>query len=346
MPPWVTAVAESILVPQIQVGCYGKPKGTPIAALLHHVTVDLDTFLGMPLEPSLWDLACTHPHLLAAILALSACHLRHHSPDPYQHRIAEFSFESIALRMFQITLPDPLDQQRSDALLLTSMMLNTLTFAFVDDAACSTSWVSSDQADRLGWLSLQLGLKPLLLATKPFHERSILQPIFIASDDEHKTFSAEGVSADRVPEVWLKVLCGKAWGQNICGEKPKGEDALGQYLHEPTRILSEIRRLQPSGENVLLFVQFVRKLDYEFLAMLFDRDERALWVMGYWLGLLGRLDMWWSKLRVARDWMAIRNFLLEKGVCRRKGEYGRMWRQLMNDYDAVRDLDKAQSLEQ
>ncbi|KAH6980837.1 hypothetical protein BKA56DRAFT_673307 [Ilyonectria sp. MPI-CAGE-AT-0026] len=136
------------------------------------------------------------------------------------------------------------------------MFLNLLAVAFVDDARLSASWVVGSDRGRLGWLELQLGLKPLLMATSRLRDASALQPMFEASDDE-------------------AVVC------------------------------PESRLIDPDPGNVFICLQFVGKLGPEFVELLHCQGDRALWMFGYWLGLLGRFGFWWLRRRVERDFCAI-----------------------------------------
>ncbi|KAL6405073.1 hypothetical protein AUP68_11916 [Ilyonectria robusta] len=106
----------------------------------------------------------------------TACHLRHHTARPTAHEIAECHQQRATLQGFLPALHQRLDQSRSDALLTTAMFLNLLAVAFVDDARLSASWVVGSDRGRLGWLELQLGLKPLLMATSRLRDASALQP--------------------------------------------------------------------------------------------------------------------------------------------------------------------------
>jgi hypothetical protein len=300
---------------------------------------------GLPLTPSFWELACGHPHLLATVLALSACHLRvlaADEPHGRRHRLAECALEGVALRDFQPALAAPLTQSSSDALLLTSMLLNNLAFASVLDEGKGYPWASSSpnnndnnstahgtspsnsSSNGLGWLALGMGLRPLLAATKDFHgAESTLTPIFAASDDGNKLFSHSHEKLGYAPSHWARLVSsGAGTEKDWC-------------LHAPLGTLAVIRPLPPTPENVLKYTRFVGVLEAEFMELLCDRDERAMWMLGYWLGAVGRLGAWWTDLRVRRDGVAIRTFLLRKGVCGRAGEEGEMWRRLMGDYDLV-----------
>jgi hypothetical protein len=234
-----------------------------------------------------------------------------------------------------------LTQSRSDALLLTSMLLNNMAFASVSDKEEGSGYppVSSSSprtknhnnnssTNGLEWLALSMGLRPLLAATHAFHgPDSTLAPIFAASDDENRTFSRRSHEHLRgAPAHWV-------W---LVGPSMLLGSSKEWCLREPLGTLAAARTLPPVAENRLKYVQFVGKLEPAFMGMLCDRDERAMWMLGYWLGLMGQLGPWWSSGRVRRDGAAIRTFLVQaNGVCGRGGEEREMWRLLMRDYDAV-----------
>jgi hypothetical protein len=336
---------ESILQPRFQHAAGpNTARQLPIQTLLSHTSQG--NVFGLPLTPAFWELACGHPHLLATVLAISACHLRVLAADEPRgrpHRVAECALEAVALRDFQPALAAPLTQSSSDALLLTSMLLNNLAFASVPEDGKGYPWASpphnndhnnstsqgtipsNSSSNGLGWLALGMGLRPLLGATKGFHgAESTLTPIFSASDDENKTFSRSHEDLECAPSHWTRLV------------SPSGAGTDKDWcLRSPLGTLAAIRALPPTPENGLKYARFVGALEAEFMDLLCDRDERAMWMLGYWLGAMGRLGAWWTDLRVRRDGVAIRSFLLGKGVCERKGEEGEMWRLLMRDYDLV-----------
>ncbi|KAK4119127.1 hypothetical protein N657DRAFT_318944 [Parathielavia appendiculata] len=353
-----TVLVNSILQPRLlHTAGPNAARQLPIQALLHHAAAQGD-ILGMPLTPPFWDLACRHPHLLATVLALAACRLRGLAPHgDRSYSVAECALKAVALGDFQPALAEPLTQSKSDALLFTSMLLNNLAFAsladddkndgypwcgvsfapsFLDD----TSRQSSDsitgctnphtnRSHGLEWLALGMGLKPLLMATQAFRGAySALTPIFAASDDESETFSRSHEDLEGAPAHWVRL---------VSSTRTSSVASAGKEwcLREPLGTLAAARALTPAPENGLKYSQFVGKLEPAFMELLCDRDERAMWMLGYWLGLIGRLGAWWSGGRVRRDGAAIRLCLLAKGVCERQGEEGEMWRRLMQDYDCV-----------
>jgi len=296
-----------------------KEHGTSIGNLLHHFSNNSASIMGQPFDPQLWDLACRHKFLLSAVLAASACHLRHYSPNPTPHHIAELSQTSVAITTLKSTLALPLNKERADALLCMAVMLNGVAFAYVTTKSLSTSWVFSNNSDRLDWLDLQLRFKNLEEATSQFRESSLLQPILDAANGQGPpTDHARDMSFESVPTAW-KMLIGDKDTQNY------------RLYREPIRLLAELRITEPHRNNSIAYFGLAMKLEDGFRDLLFERDLRALWILGYWLGLLGRLNIWWCSRRVERDWTAVLCFLREKELGQRPGDEGRMWQVLITD---------------
>jgi hypothetical protein len=172
-------------------------------------------------------------------------------------------------------------------------------------------------------LSLSLGIKPLIYATETFRDGTILDWMFQASDDESKTFhgAPEFMHLRNVPSHWL--------GLFSLTRDSKADD----IFFDPLRILSETSRLEPCPDHFFLYVNMIGALDFDFRTRLERKDEAAMWLMGYWLGLLCRYDYWWLKKRARRDYHAICTNLLESGVRDRSGAEGAMWRKLTDDLE-------------
>lgn len=304
-----------------------NPYGTPRMVLMHHfqyLFADLAMLENAGVGPIL-SLGLCRPFLLDSILAVSASHLRSQSTSKSSHRVAEHFQQALAIKHFQGALEAPLDQETADALLLTAMFLNLLSFSVVEDDDMEKSWVFSSHPDRLSWLSLSLGIKPLIYATESFRQDTILGWMFEPSEDEAKTFHGdwEYLNLHQVPSHWLELV-----GLHR-DTKP------GQRLFEPIRILNETDRLEPKPEYFFLYVHVIGCLDFEFRDELERRDETALWLMGYWLGLICRYDYWWLRRRVWRDYRAVCLWLDRCGLRERPGSEGEMWTKLLRDLEAA-----------
>jgi len=116
-----------------------------------------------------------------------------------------------------------------------------------------------------------------------------------------------------------------------CDEDDKGSLRRSHLYRGPVRALAELRVLEPDCPGAVTYIDFVGKLEDGFRDLLFARDPAALWILGYWLGLLGRLNIWWCARRVERDWSAVLCFLRAAGLRDKPGSEGRMWRALIAD---------------
>jgi hypothetical protein len=313
MPPMISSAMEP---------------GTPTIVLLGHFMHDLNKALGVPLPDDVWELAHNNEHLLNSILAVSASHLRHCASNPNPHQIAEHYQQSCALTRFRSELSRPLTKCNSDALLITAILLNLLNFAFIEDKDPFTSWVFDPSPDRLWWLGIQLGLKPLLIATRPFRGDSLLEPIYDAGDDVINTYSRCDLGLEGVPEGWVRLI-------SVSDAKYFPESNHINILHEPIRILAHVRNVEPKEWTLYQYLQFIGKIDTPFLQLLYERDERALWSFGYWLALMSRFDEWWCTPRVQRDYTAIRIWLDISCARDRPGDEGSLWGELLDELDAV-----------
>ena len=311
-----TAVAEA----NIEVANpWIKAHGTAVGNLLHHFSSNSATIMGQQFSPQLWELACRYKFFVSTMLAVSACHLRHHTVDTTPHKIAELGQVSTAITTLNSALELPLHEDRADALLCTAVMLNAVSFASVMNHSVSTSWVFSDNADRLGWLDLQLRFKTLEEATSQFRGSSLLQSILDAEGTQAGAAEPNEVAkAGTVPNSWRMLI----------GDKEMKNYHL--YL-EPVQVLAELRVAEPDCINSFAYFGLIKKFDHGFRNLLYEKDVRALWIVGYWLGLLDRLHIWWCSRRVERDWAAVLCFLRDKKLDQLPGGEGSMWQMLIAD---------------
>ncbi|KAG7114222.1 Lysine biosynthesis regulatory protein LYS14 like [Verticillium longisporum] len=315
-------VAQPAFELPVPVDAATKYGGTPAGVLLQFFNENHDNMLaGAPLH-AVWDMACTYPHLLTAILGASACYLRHHTANPAAHQIAETYQQTLTIQSLQASLAKPLSRDRADALQMTAIFLNLLAFTAVPDENPLASWVFSTAPDRLGWMNILLGFKPLLIITAAFRRGSLMTPMYASADDEEGTFTRPDLVVD-LPPAWSAFLARTTRRADL--------------FAEPVYILAATRLVAPWSENVYQYMQFVGRVEPAFRDLLLAGDERALWVFGYWLGLVGRFDMWWSRMRIRRDFEAIVMCLRARGLTERGHGEGDMWTELLDDLEGLRE---------
>jgi hypothetical protein len=269
------------------------------------------------------------------MLLVAACHLRHVSPRILQHRIAEHFHQSLVLRDLQriVDLPrESLGQANVDALLVSAAMLNMVAFTLPNSEDClrtdtQTSWVLSTRDDRLGWLSLQVGLRPLLLSMGAYLESAIdlLGPIFFNGQ-----FSRVSHDLGGVPQIWKDFFELEDSGSGC------DSNNIQDSFRAPVTILIQLRELEPIPSNLFKNLQFLGKVQQDFQALLFRRNEKALWLFGYWLGVMCRYGkIWWCGKRSRKDYDAICTWLERALLGNRPGIEGKMWTLMMEELFSV-----------
>ncbi|KAH7322996.1 hypothetical protein B0I35DRAFT_476891 [Stachybotrys elegans] len=264
------------------------------------------------------------------LLALSACHLRQQTPGSVQHRIAEHFQQSEALHEFQQALDTPrqdLGEQGVSVLILSAILLGQITFALpasetADDEHLDprSSWVFDQGDSQLGWLDLQVGLHSLIASVAPYGGPALdfVSSIFI-QDREDTWWGAQGERPLRaMPSTWAHVL-------HFDNEIP---------VHSQASALLDLRDTQPVAPNVFKALIFLGDIDQNFRQLLNTKDERALWMLGYWFGLLSRFeDVWWTRQRARRDHQAILMWLQQLNLGGRPGPQGQAWQAMMHELE-------------
>lgn len=265
------------------------------------------------------------------------------SPGIVGHRIAEHFYESLVIRDFQTALQTPgksLGQEGVNAMLLAAFLLNMIAFTFPHqengvEMDPRSSWVFSSREDRLGWLALQTGLRPLLISLSTYVEKTVgfLDPIMFGHRRAGWTEARKPQSLDIVPKTWVRVFKLKH-DSFSCDSNVKADP--NDVFRPAALALAYLRVIDPSQSNIFLNLMFLTKIHGDFRFLLYNKDERALWLFGYWLGIMCRYDgIWWSEQRVRRDYQAVCMWLEELQLSRRAGDDGLYWTEMMQELKQV-----------
>lgn len=328
--------------------------GTSSRYLLKHLHIHWAEIFDMPGAKDLVKLSQTHPLVRSTAIAIAACHLRHLSPFAIQHRIAEHFQQSLVLKEYQIALEtsrEKLDQTKVNVLLLSGALMNVLAFAlpqfetleYDKDADTHSSWVFSTRADRLDWLELQVGLKSLMGSTMAFLDDALafVSPLFIGNEGPNWTVGVRK-SLNGAPQRWMEIFeleddDDRHAEASTITSRPRNTfvcDNPKDVFRSPVTALIHLREVQPVHRNVFKNLQFLGKIQLHFRGLLYRRDTRALWLFGYWLGLMCRYKgVWWCEKRAKRDYEAIKVWLQHLQLAERPGRSGRLWKEMMEEYE-------------
>lgn len=318
------------------------PNGTPSLYLMQHLWANWVAILNIDRRPEVTNLLKSDPLVRNVVLTLTASHLRHQVPGYRQHRIAELFQKSLALEDYKKRLELPravLGQDGVNSLLISATILNLLTFALPEpdvfasneDPYPESSWLFSPRKDRLSWLALQAGLRPLMLSLAEYLTDGLkfMTLVFTGESTDLWRFTRLVQSLDGVPEHWidffeLEVLSS---GCECTG--------MSDAYRAPATILATTRHVEINRFNIFRSLQFLGKLQGDFRTLIYRRDERALWLLGYWLGDVSRYGLWWCERRARRDYRAICLWLHKLRLPRRPGREGELWGIMMEELASV-----------
>jgi hypothetical protein len=163
------------------------------------------------------------------------------------------------------------------------MLLNAMSFSFIEDSNLghSESWIFSSSPQSLYWLSVQLGLRHLLLGTRAFRMDNGLLFLFLSCNDDCNTLTTE-----RAGTKGLALELAEIYGLD---ETPTSDR---NPYHDTLQELIPLMSLVPSFENLFKFLHWFGSVDKPFFTMLREKDPPALLIFGYWLSILCYLDLW------------------------------------------------------
>lgn len=243
------------------------------------------------------DFAIKCPYLMHAVLAGTVKHLNRLSPGHKEHSIAETHHWQQALTLFQKELNSPLGLHNMDAVLSTCMVLAIMSFS-AEEFNPSKSWVFSPEPSAMNWLSIQSGLKSILIETKPYLHHSIWIPVFEESDDEEGTYADERPGTVGLPNEWV----------DLCEIDARSTVENNPY-HAPVRLLAPLLNIEPGIHTFSKLVPFMGRIRLEFFQLLQSKDPRALLIISYWFGMMCSVEQWWILDRVRSEGIAICMFL-------------------------------------
>lgn len=214
-----------------------------------------------------------------------------------------------------------------EVFLTSALLLNILNFSASGSAEGGTDqawWTIGDCESLNGWLALQSGIKPLILSsTSQISEtRTLMGHIMFGRDDGQWPTPNFKFDRDKLPESWVKAL-------------DLNDLTTVEVLGQPAMILHELRQVKPLSLNVFKNMLFVWKMSERFRLLISQKEERAVWMFGYWFGLMCRFEgVWWCKERVTQEYRAVYSFLDQLHLPDRNVT-GQFWAEMMRQLQRV-----------
>ena len=249
-------------------------------------------------------LSCRHssdslsqrPYLMHIVLALVHNHQRKLLGSPTSSAIKEGKQYSAALASYNLRLSHPVSQMDADALLATSTLINAYAFATGTTTDPLQCWPIALSSSDLQWLSVQKGPGLIMAATAQWLNQSVFLSAFPDFSTPESARPSD-VSTD-TPSHLLPAL------YSLCGAAP-GSSAKGNVYIRYLDIVAALLPLQPVMANMGQYLPFIASFEPDFLALLRERDPRALLILAWWYALICPFEQWWLAVRSRTECTAI-----------------------------------------
>lgn len=233
------------------------------------------------------DIAKEYPFLMHTMIALAACHLQHLGVDARQYRRAEALHCHFASQGLRVAVSRPIRGARdSDAILTTSMLLNTLTFCAAEYREEEGMSIGTGTEPRYEWLRIQIGLTGLLTETTPFHPDSIWMFLFVATQLFQFTEPPQNDLDRKLAE--------------FCGIDESSTSDNNVYFDLVERLGPIVVR-QPSVMYKIMYLNAIGGVSSKFVDLLEAKETKALLLFAHLLSLLCSIDQWWCVKRTKRE---------------------------------------------
>jgi Fungal Zn(2)-Cys(6) binuclear cluster domain/Fungal specific transcription factor domain len=243
-------------------------------------------------------LATEYPYLMHAILAMSVLHSQYLKGRKFPPaRYAVYHWQQCLFQFSKHVAPSIRDE-KADAMLITSTLINGLAFILVNASSVERCWPLSSSPEDLQWVSVQGGIDLIFRATYPLSDSSKIRELF--SD-----VGQESLVIQPTPQEILRQVPRLA---ALCDIMP-GSNSQTNIYFAPLQSLTPLMAIPCTPDTVLLHLGFITSLDARYLSLLREKDHRALLILSCWYGNICTYDCWWTSLRSRIECLAICTYL-------------------------------------
>ncbi|KAF1836801.1 hypothetical protein BDW02DRAFT_566721 [Decorospora gaudefroyi] len=233
------------------------------------------------------DIAKEVPFLMHAMLAVASCHLQYTLADGRAYRMPEALHTQLASQGLRQAVSHMQAAKDMDSVLTASMLLNFLAFCYTDYQDEEAG--SHQNKPSWQWLRISIGLRDLLMATKPFHHESIWLPMFVAT---------AAFRFDEPPQNDLDVRLARFCGINST------TTATNNPYFDFYEQLGPLAVRKPSISYLRKYNHAIGGIDQYFVSLLEREDSKAMVLFAHWLALMCALAGGWITRRARRAcWM-------------------------------------------
>ncbi|KAL6233071.1 hypothetical protein BDW75DRAFT_246825 [Aspergillus navahoensis] len=233
--------------------------------------------IGEVMRTDMVHVALNTPYLMYTILSAGVLHINRTCPGNKAHEFAEAYFSQRAAHLFQVAIQSGVTENSVDGLISACIIMGLLSL-YPPSFSAAESWVFTNRPSDMNWLCLQGGLSCLIAEAGPLLHRCIWAESFSHSDD----WEINEVSTQATNPYYMAV-----------------------------KLLSPLLFLEETSENAARSARWIGRLEHAYVALLRQRDRRALVILAHWMGLLCVLSRFeqWVEGRIRQECVAICMYL-------------------------------------
>ncbi|KAI4634001.1 uncharacterized protein J4E87_001170 [Alternaria ethzedia] len=240
-------------------------------------------------------------HMILGLTLMHDSALAHTSTRSLSLQNASLRHWSHATTQYQRLLSGPIPPSQRDAIWATGVHLGAASFWYLESDDPHAVWpLKPSEPGDLAWMKIGEGKRHLWRIADPTREDSVFNRILKKKTGPCPTPPEWMVSNDTslVPEK-VRLVFG------VTEESNRDNNVY----HFPVLILSRIQHLRLSHGNVLDFLYFTAFLTPEFLALLEQKDPKAVFLLGWWFSMCRDGTLWWVTRRARVEGEAVRIWL-------------------------------------
>ncbi|KAL4884971.1 hypothetical protein BJY04DRAFT_181038 [Aspergillus karnatakaensis] len=249
--------------------------------------------------------AFDNPYLMYTLLGCGVLHMNRMCPLNKPRELAEAYFWQRALALYSQALQKKVDETSIDGLISACMLIG-VTSVCPPNFEIQDSFVFTGRHSDLNWLAIQGGLACILKHAAKYVPGSIWGPPFGRNQQfETELFKCHVKQGREGIHPGLADLC----------EITETTSAETSPYYFPLKILTPYLELEANAENATHCATWMGRIGPEFVNMCRERDQRALVILAYWMGLMCTLSEWqpWIEGRIRNECIAICIYLESEG---------------------------------
>lgn len=245
-----------------------------------------------------------HPFLMHMVIGLTLMHdsdlslAQSPALSKRQQHLSLLHWD-LATTLFQRILSQPLPSAYRDAIWATGVHLGAASFWYVESSDEGAVWpLKPTEPSDFAWMKIGKGKRFLWRIADPMRKDGMFYEVLKQRPNNIPPHWEEGQDIGFIPDR-MKSLFG------IDNTSTKENNP---YL-VAVDILSRIRHMTLTHANALDFLHFTAFITPEFVALLEEKNQRAVFLLGWWLSLVERGDLWWMVRRARIQGEAVKVWL-------------------------------------